>query len=508
MFVSIGILAVIVVVIVTVANGRSGVRRVVAPQAPPGSGAVNSVAGDVGVIAQWLDRWVAAGVLTAEQAEVVLAHERSVTPVPVSTQHASTEPGRRRVPPVAEALGYLGGILAIVGIVLLVARYWPDMADGLRLGVGIVGMVVFVGAGCATPTAEAALLRLRWFLWLAATAAAGVVGGVVAHDILGFDSGPRDEWRVALGVTAGIAVVSAVLWAARERPVQQATMIGGAAWAIGVSIDDLTHPGWAGLAVWVLGLVAVAIGLGTGLPVRAVWMVVGSIVAVVGGAVTSDRWMGEGLLLALVTALGWTALGSLLAGRRSPGEVRPGRSLADRLRSSGPTGITVVGAVALLQLAPMTVGHFAERAGVATGVTLWATGVLAQVVADRAPIRFPLGVAIVGGVALVVGPAVTGVQSEATATVFGLATAVVLVGLGTMPGRVLRSLFGSAGLLVFVPWSIAHFFPGEGRAPLLIAVSGGLIVVIAVLLARSGGRFRSELRRSADPPPPAVASDG
>jgi hypothetical protein len=502
-FVSIGILAVIVVVVVAVANGRFGARRSASTPRPPEPGASGDVTPGGGVIAQWLDRWVAAGLLTTEQGEAILAYEHSAAPVPVPTEH-----GRRRVPPVAEALGYLGGILAIVGIVLLIARYWPDMADGLRLTVGLVGMVVLIGAGFATPTAEAALLRLRWFLWLAATAAAGVVGGVVAHDILGFDSGARDEWRVVLGVTAGIAVVSAALWAGRERPVQQATMIGASAWAIGVLIDDLTHPGWAGLTVWVLGLGAVAVGLGTVLPVRAVWMVVGSIVAVVGGAVTSDRWMGEGLLLALVTALGWIALGSMLASRRSPGEVRPGRSLADRLRSSGPTGITVVGSVALLQLTPMTVGHFAERAGVATGVTLWAAGILAQVVADRAPIRFPLVAAIVGGVALVVGPAVTGVQSEATATVFGLATAVVLVGLGTMPGRILLSLFGSVGLLVFVPWSIAHFFPGEGRAPLLIAVSGGLIVVIAVLLARSGGRFRTELRRSGNPPPPAVASDG
>jgi hypothetical protein len=500
-FVSIGVLAVIVVVIVTAVNARSNRGRSTPPGSPGGGG--TAVSGDGGAIAQWLGRWVAADVLSAEQADAILAYERSVTPPPVPT-----ESGRRGVPPVAEALGYLGGILAVVGIVLLVARYWPDMADALRLGVGIVAMVVFVVAGFATPTAEAALLRLRWFLWLAATAAAGVVGGVVAHDILGFDSGARDEWRVVLGVAAGVAVLSALLWAARERPVQQATMIAGAAWAIGVLIDDLTHPGWAGLVVWVLGLVAVAVGLGTGLPLRAVWMIVGSIVAVVGGAVISDRWMGEGLLLASVTALGWIVLGSVLAGPRVPGAVPPGRSLADRLRSSGPTGITVVGAVALLQLAPMTVGHFAERAGVATGVTLWAAGVVAQVVAERAPIRFPLAVAIVGGVALVVGPAVTGVQSEATATVFGLSTAVALVGLGTMPGRVLLSLFGSVGLLVFVPWSIAHFFPGEGRAPLLIAVSGGLIVVIAVLLARSGGRFRTELRRSGNRPPPTVTPDG
>ena len=144
MFVTIGILAVIVVVIVTVANGRSNRTRSLpsSPGAPEGGAA--AVSGDEGVIAQWLGRWVAADVLSVEQADAILAYERSVAPAPVPA-----EAGRRRVPPVAEALGYLGGILAVVGIVLLVARYWPDMADALRLGVGLVGMVVFVAAGFA-----------------------------------------------------------------------------------------------------------------------------------------------------------------------------------------------------------------------------------------------------------------------------------------------------------------------------------------------------------------------
>ena len=51
------------------------------------------------------------------------------------------------------------------------------------------------------------------------------------------------------------------------------------------------------------------------------------------------------------------------------------------------------------------------------------------------------------------------------------------------------------GLLANVPWAISHFFPGEGRAPLLIFASGAVIVAVAVWLARIGGRLRSELRR-------------
>ena len=79
------------------------------------------------------------------------------------------------------------------------------------------------------------------------------------------------------------------------------------------------------------------------------------------------------------------------------------------------------------------------------------------------------------------------------ATLAGLVVAVVLLAVGTSPGRVMASMLGLASLLIYVPWSIGWFFPGEGRAPLLIAVSGLLIVGAAVILARMGDRFRREL---------------
>ncbi|MGZ4532985.1 MAG: hypothetical protein ACXVXP_11620 [Mycobacteriaceae bacterium] len=43
-------------------------------------------------------------------------------------------------------------------------------------------------------------------------------------------------------------------------------------------------------------------------------------------------------------------------------------------------------------------------------------------------------------------------------------------------------------MLVNVPWIIVWFFPEEGRVPLLTLISGALILAIALLLARQGGR--------------------
>ena len=66
---------------------------------------------------------------------------------------------------------------------------------------------------------------------------------------------------------------------------------------------------------------------------------------------------------------------------------------------------------------------------------------------------------VIGGLVTLGGAAITGVQSGAVATLAGVVTAVGFVALGMLPGRVLMSVAGSLGLLVFVPWSISHFFP-------------------------------------------------
>ncbi len=108
-------------------------------------------------------------------------------------------------------------------------------------------------------------------------------------------------------------------------------------------------------------------------------------------------------------------------------------------------------------------------------------------------LRAPIVVEVIGGLALIGGAALTGAQWSNFAPLFGLATALTLLVIGMLPGRVVYSLIGSLGLLINVPWTISTFFPGEGRAPLLILVSGMLIVVVAVLLARQGDRLRTEL---------------
>lgn len=433
-----------------------------------------------------LEEWTSAGLITPDQALAITAFETNKVVVAAHVERPS-----RRIPAVAEALGYLGGILGIVGLVMLIASYWQDMTGAVRLAVALIGSVLTVVAGALIPVdGEAALLRLRWFLWTVATAAAGVAGGVIVYDLMGRDAS-RQESQVALGVALAVMVVSAGLWALRERPVQQATMLGGAAVAIGCAATQWWSNGPSGLLVAGFGVMVIVAWLSLSVPSEAVALPVGAIITVAGAGMATDEWMGAGSILLVVSATACVVTGALIAHRR--GEPVGGTGFADRLRSAGPTGLVIVGSVAMLQAVPMATVHFADDAAIATGSVLWCSGAVLLVLVDRLHLRYSVLIGAVGGLGLIVGPAVTAGDSTAFATMAGLATALGAVVLGTMPGRVLLLLVGSVGLLVYVPWSIAHFFPGEDRAPLLIAASGLVIVAVAVLVARSAGRVRAEL---------------
>lgn len=425
-----------------------------------------------------LDAWQQAGLIDSDQRTAIVEFEARAA----QAAHPNPPTTPRRVPLVAEALGYLGGILGVVGLVLLITRYWPDMASPARLGIAAVGAIGLAAAGLAVrPNGEGALVRLQAALLFGATACSAVFAGVLAVDV--FDA--ADPASTALACAVAVATVSLPLWRKRRHPVQQATFLGALPVAAGLAIHQVASDGFVGLVVLAVGALLLTVGVRHGAITPAITPAitvgVGAAAAEIGAGFTAAEWRGPGWMLVLVTA----AVVLLLAGTH-----RPVRSDAERVV------LTVVGGLGMLQAVPGNISHFAQHAGIATGAVVWSTGV-ALVAAGRSTFfRTPLVVQLLGGAAVVGGAAVTGSQSVAFATLFGLATAIVLIVVGTVPGRVLMSLFGSLGLLVNVPWAIRHFFPGEGRAPLLILVSGLVIVGVAVLLSRQGGRLRREFRHT------------
>lgn len=422
-----------------------------------------------------LDAWRQAGLIDDAQRARIVEFERNAR----IALRPTAAPRTRRVPLVAEALGYLGGILGVVGLVLLVTRYWPDMATAARLAVSLAGAVgLGLGGLAVRPAGEGALVRLQSALLAAATACSAVVAGVMAVDVFGAD----DPSVTALACAATVAVVSLALWRFGDRPVQQATCLAALPVTAGLVMHQVASDGFVGIAVMAVGLLLLAIGLQHVATFPPITVGIGAAAAEIGAGFTAADWRGPGFATLLLAA------GAVLV---LAGTFRPVRTDAERVV------LTVVGGVGLLVGVPNTIGHFAQHAGIATGLVLWVVGVALLAAGGTRFFRAPLVLRLLGGAALVGGAAVTGAQSVAFATLFGLATSVVLIALGTMPDRVLMSLFGSVGLLVNVPWAIRHFFPGEGRAPLLILVSGLVIVGVAVLLSKQGGRLRHEFRHPA-----------
>ncbi len=438
-----------------------------------------------------LDRWVADGLLSAGQAAAILEHERSAVAVPAPDRRADISTPARRIPAYAEALGYLGGVLALAGLTLLVASYWPDMSTSFRLALSLVTTIALVGGGALVHEhIDPALARLRWFLWTLSSATAAVFTGVLMIDGLEVDT----PAMVVAACAATVAFTSGLLWWGRDRPVQEFLFLSAVIVSATTFMTAVTNSGFGGLTAWLLAAIVLAAGLRGLTPQPMIPHVVGTVAIMVGAFATVSTWLGAGALFLLATAGGLLLLAAL-----------------PQLTMDVPKRIVlvVVGTLGALQGIPMTVGYFANEAGGATGLATWSIGGVLMAVGARRLLRAPIVAEVIGGLALIGGAALTAMTWPDFAPLFGLATALTLLVIGMLPGRVVYSLLGSLGLLINVPWAISTFFPGEGRAPLLILVSGMLIVVVAVLLARQGDRLRTELTlrsetatKSADGAPP------
>lgn len=433
-----------------------------------------------------LGRWEAAGLLSSAQVTAIGDFERSRSPVgPTGGSEAvpGAGPGSATAVPherttlaaLVEALGYLGGVLAVSGVVLLIVNYWSDLSFGGRLALSGITAVALIVAGLAVPEGRASVMvRLRSFLWTLATVAVAVFTAVCADRWWGDESAVT---VVATTATA-VALVSAAMWQGRFRPVQQAVTSIAAVVALGTWSNELSGDLLAGLVVWSAGAGLVVVGLRRMSRLPVVEVAVGAIAVPVGAMIAVADDPGIGLLF--VVASGATLVTLVLIPR-----------LVSDISSI--VVLSVVGGITLTQTLPPFIAVMAQDGAIATGTVMWAVSAGLCLLGVRRLGRVPLLLEILGATGTLVACAVLAAATQTAATLAGLLTAAALLAISLRPGRVAFLPVGAAGLLAFVPWSIAWFFPGEGRVPLLISVSGLLIVAVAVLMARSGRRFGAEL---------------
>jgi hypothetical protein len=253
--------------------------------------------------ADLLDEWVGVGLIAPEQADRIREHEQARHDRRRRLALAPT-PGVPAGPSlVVEALGYLGGVIMLVGAGILVGLYWADIPMALRLLLMAVTVLALVGAGVAVPDRLGdAAARLSSVLWALGVAASGVFFTVLSTDVL--DRHDEDSLVV---VGFGTAVVAAVLWWLRRSPLQQLALLvplvigaAGLGWQLGG--DDSSLPS---LAMWTVGAAWTALAWAGLLTPRATGVALGALAAVFGTMGTESDLL---ILLGLLTAVAMVAL--------------------------------------------------------------------------------------------------------------------------------------------------------------------------------------------------------
>jgi len=365
----------------------------------------------------------------------------------------------RRAAAVAESLGYLGGSLGILGLVLLAVRSWSDFGLATRLTLSGGAALVFGASGAvANASTSAASSRLRPYLWFAATASFGVVAATFGTQWLNADEDPR---RI-LVVAGSVFVASAVMWWWRAGLLQHVTALAGALVAVGAGSKEMWGTTTAGLAVWAMaGIVALVAAL---VPVPWRWLTagIGAIGAIGGALYGATESTAVGLVTAVATSAVLVVAANYLDGM-SDSDVR--------------LTLAIVGVVGLIQSAPPAIDHFTDQAGLNTGLVVGLVGITTLVAAMSDLMVLGRVTAAVGGSIMLIGCAIAGTESPDFATVVGSLLAVFLVGVGLTPTYRSTAFVGIAGLLVFLPWAVVNFFPGDDGVPLAIVVAGALVTV-------------------------------
>ena len=192
-------------------------------------------------------RWVAAGLIDSGQADRIEAFEAArVDREPPATQAA---PVTRRVPVIAEAVGYVGVAIVLVAGLLAAEPAWPHWSTGLRLTLIAAVTVALAVAGAAVPAGrDPVWRRLRGVAWVLSVVGLALFAAGLADWVWHLS-----DQHVGL-VTAGAATAySLMLWLRHTIVPQHLALFVAVTSLTGVVIAEPGVPSWwPGIGVWLV----------------------------------------------------------------------------------------------------------------------------------------------------------------------------------------------------------------------------------------------------------------
>lgn len=301
-------------------------------------------------IASSLEEWRKAGLITAQQVKAVEAYEKG--------KAGLAPPGQGRAAPVAEALGYVGGAIAISAVGILLGDRWDDLNVGGRLTVVCLVTLVLAGAALTLRrNTQAPVQRLVSVL------AVGTIAGIawLTTTVLG----EWTNWRgrdIGLFVSTVVFILGAALYLVRRRALPQLVTLVSLLVMLGTLFARPVFAGghsWGALVTWAVGIAWVLLAIGGWHKPRELGIAAGSITAIIGASEAAGPEEYRAFLwLGLVTA------GALLW----------------RGVTSNETLLVVVGAVGVLLFVPWLITWLFPE-GTAMVVAMLAAGLLLVLVA-------------------------------------------------------------------------------------------------------------------------------
>lgn len=213
----------------------------------------------------------------------------------------TAEEASRHRPRAGEAIGYLGGALAVVSALALASQFWADLQTSAQVAVlALTGLALWAGGRWVSSERGSPGDRLAGVLWLSSAVAMAGAAGVAADGYL------VDETVVWLA-TGGAAIAwSLPLWRARTGALQQLPVFAGIVLTVLAGLKQVTGGSLqeaGGIMLWTLGLAWAVLAWGTLVRPLRTGYALGGLTALAGAQWLAFYSRGVGLALGPVTAV-------------------------------------------------------------------------------------------------------------------------------------------------------------------------------------------------------------